>query len=798
MQLNQVKKIKIHAFRGIPDLELELDGKNLIVKGENGTGKSSIVESFEFFFTGNLSNFEGEGTQDLSLIKHAPNKNFHAADVVIGVSFDPGNIILERTFMTTPEPPAHLKKYFEEAYKGTFILRRSQILEFIISQPADKFRAIASIIGIDQLDNVELSMKRACDALKGTVLSKQSGIDSIYTNISNQLGQKVSSSKQALNVLNSSLTKAGLSSIASFKDVVLASTEFLKGFKSSGNLEEVLQLDALIQELKQFKIDEGILQLVNATADQLEPLLNEKVHNELFLRDFLSKGLEALETTEADTCPLCGQGIDREILLEKIKIRLQTLYELSNKANAVRELFSTAEGRLNWQITSLQRINAKIEPFEHLKDSHEKLIQAIKDLSNLKERYLEAKLIAPEKQVPKNDFKCTFETINVLIDSLKSKCLSLFESTEISGDWKTKLEAITLANRVGALISEIDINKKSVANEQKQLALAEKLYKIFSDTKKEKIAEIYDSIKVNVNSFYSTLHPYDPHRNIEINVVANRRASTQLRIESFGSVEDPRAFTSEGHLDSLGLCIFLAFAKKFNQDCSLILLDDVVTTIDAQHRGLIAKLLFEEFKSYQLVITTHDSIWYEQLCAAENAYGVGGNCKNMEIVKWSLESGPQLEPYKPHWESIVNRINSGDKNGAGEEGRVYLEWLLKRICLNTQAQVPFKTDRYTVADLYEPAKSRLLKLVSDYDFKQMLVDSFMELESITLMGNLLSHDNAEAGNASIEEVERFCLAIHAIRVILQCPECDTFLKYYQDLKRIKCSNGRCHTQTEII
>ena len=43
----QIKAINIHAFRGIPDLELRFDGKNLVLKGENATGKSSIVEAFE-------------------------------------------------------------------------------------------------------------------------------------------------------------------------------------------------------------------------------------------------------------------------------------------------------------------------------------------------------------------------------------------------------------------------------------------------------------------------------------------------------------------------------------------------------------------------------------------------------------------------------------------------------------------------------------------------------------------------------------------------------------------------------
>jgi len=269
-------------------------------------------------------------------------------------------------------------------------------------------------------------------------------------------------------------------------------------------------------------------------------------------------------------------------------------------------------------------------------------------------------------------------------------------------------------------------------------------------------------------------------------------------MESFGSIEDPKAFSSEGHLDSLGLCIFLAFAKKFNEDCDFIILDDVVTTIDSQHRRLICKLLFEQFKDYQLLITTHDAIWYDQLCAHQRAFGISGNCKNMEITRWTLESGPIIEPYKPRWERIEDRINSCDKPSAATEGRRYLEWLLKNICETMMARPIFKTRGYTVADLFVPAKTRLEELIKDSLYKQKILKAVQELEVTTLMGNLLAHDNIEAKNVSVDEVKQFCVAVHELHNLLSCPDCGTFLKYYQDMKRIRCPNSRCKQQIEIV
>jgi len=98
----KIKKISVHAFRGIPDLEIKLDGKNLTLLGETGTGKSSIVEAIQFFFTGKVSHLEG--VRGLSLHRHGTHVNFRPEDVSIEVTFDPGNISLSRTFTSVPSP----------------------------------------------------------------------------------------------------------------------------------------------------------------------------------------------------------------------------------------------------------------------------------------------------------------------------------------------------------------------------------------------------------------------------------------------------------------------------------------------------------------------------------------------------------------------------------------------------------------------------------------------------------------------------------------------------------------------
>ncbi|KPV63252.1 MAG: recombination protein F [Candidatus Bathyarchaeota archaeon BA2] len=786
-----IKSINIHAFRGIPDLDLPLDGSSLLIKGENGTGKSSIVEAFEFFFTGKLSIFEGEGTQSLSLQKHAPHNDFSRDDVSIKITFDPGKVTLERTFADQPELPSQLKDYFNAASKGTFILRRSQILKFIASVPSDRFRAIASILGVEQLDNVELAMKRAYEEVDEGVNSKRERIQSTLVQISGLLGESVAETNQVLPSINRRLAEAGLITITSFDEVDNIVQEMLKTTDLN-----VTRLSEISEKLKTLRIDEQLIKSLGDLNRRLTPFLEAKTKRELSINEFLVKSRQAVEEDERNICPLCGQVVDREELLKQINERLQTLSQLSEEASEIRRTSLNIEEKLSLLAIEVEKMCSELEPYKQLNSARLKLLK----MGNFFRKFTDKVKTAKEfnETIPVDAFEAKHTNLKTLVESLSAKCQTMLEKIGVPEDWKNKIRAITIVSQVKGLVSETTKIESDLRIEEQQLEHIKMIYNTFSETKKSKKNEIYEAIVGNVNAFYSMLHPNDPHRNIELKIAAGRRASAELRIESFDrSKEDPRAFTSEAHQDSLGLCIFLAFVKKFNAGCNFIVLDDVVTTIDAQHRQLICKLLLEQFKDYQLFITTHDGIWYEQLRSHQRAFKVNGNWKNLEIIRWTLQTGPLIEPFKPRWEKIKDKLDSCDKQGAAIEGRNYLEWLLKEICRVTMARPIFKTDRYTVADLLVPAKERLNELAKEPLFQERTSKGFQELEATVIMGNLLAHDNPEAENVSIEEVKRFCEAVHALHNIFLCPECGSFLRYYQDMKKLRCPDPHCQKPTEI-
>ena len=791
----KIKTIDIHAFRGIPDFELQLDGKSLLLRGENGTGKSSIVEAIEFFFTGKISHLEG--TRGLSLQQHAPHVNFEPDDLNVELTFNPGDVSLNRTFTSSPSPPEQLKDYFQITQNGTFIMRRSQILIFIMSKPAERFRAIGSVIGVEPLDEIELEMMRVRDDLKGEVKSKEEKIDGLISDLSTIIEKDITKVEEVLPALNEMLQESDLPIIKSLEDVDKHAEEMLKAVKKTETIDKIEVLNKILGTTKIELIAKEIIDELNDLNNKVKHLLQEDSRSELSVADLLKSGRKVIEEEEMDICPLCEQEIDREGLLVTIDERLKTLRNLSDKASEVRTMSIPVITKLNGIVDEFKTTISKIELFPELAEEKSKIIEKIDFLNEFVAHITSAKDLKNEIEV--QEFNQQKNEINEIWSSLPTKCGQLLNAIGLTEAEKKVLGVARLIEQARSKATELSRVRTELKMCQNHFDLVEKIYSTFSETKKAKIQEIYDSIQGNVQSFYSMLHPNEPHKNIEITVALGRRASTELKMESFGREgEDPRALTSEGHLDSLGLCIFLGFVKKFNEGCSLLVLDDVVSTVDAKHRENICKLLLEEFRDNQLIITTHDGVWYEQLRAFQRAYGIAGDFKNLIITDWHVESGPTIVPYKIRWERIQEKIDSGDKPGAGNDGRQYLEWLLKHICEVTNAPVPVNDWRGGMVNGMLPhAKKRLEDLIKEDGFKEKNFKAFKDLETTIIMGNLLSHNNVLAEEVSIEEVKRFCESVHNLYNAFLCPTCGHFVGYYRELKILRCPNTRCGNPMEV-
>jgi hypothetical protein len=124
------------------------------------------------------------------------------------------------------------------------------------------------------------------------------------------------------------------------------------------------------------------------------------------------------------------------------------------------------------------------------------------------------------------------------------------------------------------------------------------------------IAEISDDIK----RMWAILHPGEAIEDIHLYLPQDADKAIDIGLTFHGKeLESPRLTLSEGYRNSLGLCIFLAMAKREAPLDRPVVLDDVVVSFDRNHRGMIAELLLKEFASRQVLILTHDRDWFAEL-----------------------------------------------------------------------------------------------------------------------------------------------------------------------------------------
>jgi len=155
----------------------------------------------------------------------------------------------------------------------------------------------------------------------------------------------------------------------------------------------------------------------------------------------------------------------------------------------------------------------------------------------------------------------------------------------------------------------------------------------------------------------------------------------------------------------MGLCLFLALAERLGRHAfDLIILDDVVMSVDADHRRHVAQLLASEFPSKQLIITTHDRTWAYQLKTS------GAGRRQIEFYDWDLETGPHYQDAYDQWASIAEALEARDVSAAAAKLRRASEEFFSHACEVLEASVPYRADaRWDLGALLPAAVSALRK-----------------------------------------------------------------------------------------
>lgn len=784
----KIKTLTVHNFRGIIESTIDLDGCSVVILGENGTGKSSFVDALEFYFSGTVSHLEG--AQGISTARHAPHIRSSQGQTLVALTFDRPEVTLTRTLRNFAEVPEGLREYHSLGASAKFILRRKNLLDFILAQPGPRYEQLAAIIGVNDLDKVERAFVQVSDELESQVTTLKSKIETEERKLDELIGNTDHSDEGILSGLNRKLLELNQPVLQTLDDVEKRKIAIVSSSRSPEDTQKALDVKNGLVLAQGLLGDISFLINYKELWHETENLQADAAQvRELLFQEALNAARKiVIEYSELDYCPVCMQQIDRVELLNSLEQRIRKAGIIEQRSSAIKTMRDGLIAAIQSKIEQWEQLAAVVAALNLVWDTSqvEPYVSMLTKLSS-------ALASEPfEMRLPAFDELDTNPAITTAVKYLEG--LSTYLKAEQSKLEPTEQDRITVT--VIDLLTRVIDSRKTLQDLQPKLRAKSavyremrSIYECFVNTKRDEIKNIYQDLEGHIKRYFAILHENEGYREIRLAVDESKRASTEIKMDFHDrSQEDPRAFNSEGHLDSLGLCVFLAFVKRFNMGFPIIVLDDVVSSIDSGHRQRICRLLFDEFPDVQFFITTHDYIWFEELRSLQKACGKEHQFKNLQILDWSLEDGPRLDKYKPRWERIREKLERGDKDGAASDTRKELEAFLLELSISLMTPIPLKRDgRYTVADLHDPVVARVKKLIPEYYKNNQTV--FQNLQANGIFGNLLVHNNPRAANTSLDEVRSFVQAVQDFESVLTCSKCLQIPVYHRDAKVIRC---RCN------
>ena len=768
----KIRNIQPSSLRGVPRNwgDVPVGDRGAIIFGGNGTGKSSIVDAVEFAVTGESSLYP-----DNQLGVNWGLGSSHVIDgdpqVTCTVEDDAG---YPHDISSGAEIPEALRDWMELARSSKFVLRRHMLLGFIIARPAERYLALSEFLDLSEFISIEGQLHDISNSIESSISDHDAGIEASEQRLRNAFDLRLTDAVNLEHLIQIAKSNAIDLSLLDADDVPDIQTIATKVKESSS--DEIVSKE--LGHLASLRARTARLTLVSALYPHLEAAKTackalEKIEYEeiqLHLVSVIQASLRLLSDFDIDTCPVCESEIDGKRLIESLRARLKASEELNRAKTSVQtktESLRQAVQRLLEEYRTFIEESGDLAvreewiPYVHVSDMLKELkdtlqTEATTEMLDNTSNVLE-NLVSPHTKI--------VETIDRLIRELGGT-----ERWKAIRKLSTQLE---LCITEGERLRKASTTRLSLT---RQYSVAKAIATHASEARKQTASEILDSVSETANRFYETIHPGEGISTSQLHVRAATDASVRLFCTFADSVENPLLHLSESHLDTLGLCYFLAIRRKQadnNPGFKLMVLDDVMHSVDAHHRRRVVDLLKENFNDHQLIITTHDQVFYRIL----GQIFEHDEIKKHKFGSWSLERGPLLADSNTDIDRITIpeiRNNKSVEELATAAGR-FLEDVLKKLTdrLQINIQARFET-KYTIGDLWPRLAEKLKK-------RRTFTDQHGDLatridNNVWIRNEVGAHQNEEAAPPTDEEVREFAEMLSNLYNATYCPGCRNYIK----------------------
>lgn len=796
----KIKSLKFKGIRGSrKTLELPLAGKSIVIYGDNGTGKSSISDGIEWFLTDKVSHLSGNGEIDL---KDALRNAYNAEEEIseVSISFTKASLDCTKSLYTKKgkliseilNSSEEYKNYIVQSNKENLLLRYQFLTDFIDNTKGEKLKYLSDIIGFSEVTKKKEVLLKSYNSIR-TEIKNQNFETQISTQkqvLIEKIGAAVSREKDLIHTLNQKIKPQNLNiELKTLSDIDIA----LEAIKQPLNKNILLELKFLQDTNLALT---NLKKEVSLYNDEYEKYFTEfeKIANDVkaimqtYLNELLKAGAAVISKkyVKDNTCPLCLSPKDLSVLQSEIAERIQEIESSLKMKQAFDKAKESIKTISDERVTKIDIFlsNADLNKPENslLKES----IKAIRDKIN-KYRVSTSVKVTSGESLDKPAALRLLDSDFAIQETISQRIFKLNES--IKNDNSTVLYSNISASRDAFVnIQKFEKQKEKLELQRKTLEL---IYNEFVKKQKEGLQDFINQFSETINDFYQYMNPGEPFQEIRIVTIGEDDDLNGITIEykyNGGWVSPPQKYFSESHLNCFGISFFLASVKAFNSINKFIVLDDVISSFDQNHRKRFADLIFEKFSDYQIILLTHEKDWFTNIVTPL------AKKKGWQInkIKWTEAKGTHLNE-KPTdlRDQIAQQLQDSEIENLGNPMRRYLEYILKEVAFNIEAKLAFKYDdvneRRMPYELVNAIRSEIKKCSSDLATMFPILD---RIEGSALFGNVLSHDNPM--NPSIGDLRAFWSDILDFEKIFNCQEPDckrpkvSLLNYDNVAQEIRC------------
>ena len=750
--------LSLSGFRGATKpVEIVFDTTRpvTLIFGENGSGKSTISDSLDFICNQKYGSLEDRSTGAQSKT-HIPSLGGKATDVKVTLSST------DKSGKPVSWQATLAKDGVQVAPAGcpdARILRRSNILKLLVAQPKDRFEELKSFIAVPGIEKSEGALREACRTVEGDLVEAIRACQQANEQLDKLW---LAEGKRGANAISWADTEAK-KDIAKLKSAVADATTILGALVSAE--EAVKRHDGAVTGKKQAETE-----YATAHANQQKAEAAEAEQNARLVKLLEDAKSYVIGSSTLKKCPVCEQDVKADKLIARLGERIGTMTVLSTLIKAT------------------DAAKRKLTSASTLADQSQKtLCEQVKVLASTLKASALAEVTAA--QINWGEFKEVLDhkAHSDLIEQNARKLLALVSPLRpnIAARKDADETSIKQQNAVSSLLATItskSATQKSLHDLSTKLKQA---LAVVEKQRKDYVEGILVKISAEVERLYAILHPNEGIGKVRFYLKPNAIGSLEFDGQ-FQTKNDvpPQAYYSESHLDTLGICVFLGLAKYFKTEDTIVVLDDVVTSVDAGHLERFMELLHAEAPNFnQVIVTTHYRPWKDRY---KYARGAAAKTQLIELRRWEFGLGVQMDEEVVAVKELKACVGAAklDRQVVSSKAGIQLEGILDYLTYRYHCKMPRQTEpTYALGDLAAGIDSKLgklLKTLHDLGGGQPKKETELKalIDDLTgrawVRNQVGCHFNLSGSEIPDSEVKDFGEKVLLLAELLICDKCEAF------------------------